>query len=119
MRPSSRGCASTAVACSGSNTAGAHDPAPEGRNCRWSQHLTWSDAEPAGWPAGTIFPTRSWRRLRAHVHELVRGHGGPPPCNGQPITWGGDMDATRAAAQGLVALDCGDTNNTGYARAGH
>lgn len=91
-------------------------PCPEDRNCQWSQYLTTDDVAPQGWPADARFPARSWRRLREHVRRLVAGHE-PLPCDGRPITWGGAMDADNAAAQGLVALDCGETRNTGYARA--
>lgn len=92
-------------------------PCPEDRNCQWARELTWGDTPPTAWPADAgAFPAHSWGRLRAHVRQLVR-HGAPNPCNGRPITWGGDMDAERALEQGLVALDCGETRNTGYARA--
>lgn len=92
-------------------------PCPAGRNCQWTQHLTPDDVPPLNWPDNARFPTTSWRRARAHVRRLMAGIE-DLPCAGQPITWGGSMDAERAAAQGLVALDCGDTVNTGYARAG-
>ena len=91
-------------------------PCPEDRNCQWARELAWGDTPPASWPADAgPFPETSWRRLRAHVRQLVRDNPANP-CNGRPITWGGDMDAERALEQGLVALDCGATRNTGYAR---
>lgn len=92
-------------------------PCPEGRNCQWAQHLTWSDEPPLNWPADTVFPAHSWRRLREHVQELVRGRG-VRACAGTPVTWGGEMDEARAARLGYVALDCGATRNTGYGRLG-
>lgn len=95
-------------------------PCEAGRNCVWAQHLTWSDTPPVNWPADVVFPTGRWRRLRAHVRELVRGTGRETPsapCAGQPVTWGGTMDAAQALANGYVALECGRTRNTGYGRA--
>lgn len=92
-------------------------PCPEGRNCVWSQHLTTAPEPPLNWPSDARFPADQWLRLQRHVRALMRGDAALP-CSGQPITWGGAMDAEDALARGLVALECGDTRNTGYARAG-
>lgn len=88
-------------------------------NCRWSRSLTWSDARPDNWPSHLDWNGRNarrWREVRALSLQLVTTPEPPRQCNGTPITWGGAMDADRARRRSLVALDCGETLNTGYVR---
>lgn len=92
------------------------DPCTAG-NCLWSAGLTWSDAEPPGWPTALAWRgryERRWRQVREMAARLVRGEEYEPPCVLTPDTWGGPMDHARALAHGMVQVVCAGTANAGY-----
>jgi hypothetical protein len=97
-----------------------------GSNCRWSRHVRADGTLPAEVAAGVGMEPGWWeaareermRALLARARFLVAGGKYDPPCKGTPVTWGGDMDTGHAERQGLVALECEGTINTGYALGG-
>lgn len=88
-------------------------------NCRWTPGLTWSDAEPEGWPEAappwSTYVDR-WRRIRELAEALVTGRIRRRPCPRGVVTWGGPMDIDAALRRGLRPLECRGTLNTGFAR---
>lgn len=87
-------------------------------NCRWTRGLTDSDAQPEGWPEHWSWERAAvrWDQMRRLCASLVAGqrpHGGWP-CERDPDTWGGRMDAARALRAGMRPVDCEGTLNTGY-----
>lgn len=111
------------------------NPSPDSAR-RWVSHLPDGDttAIPEGWPvewerhgdmlsARTTWARRhrnSWTHAREVAAELYRHTLVDieewSACD-QPVDdWGGDMDRHNAERIGLVAAECTDTSNTGYAR---
>lgn len=52
----------------------------------------------------------NWTKLRAAIAKAAVD-GFVPPCPGDPIAWGGDMDDHIAESRKLVRLACGDRNH--------
>lgn len=98
-------------------------------NERWSRHLRWNNARPAGWHwTGLEWAPRferHWSRVRRNVNRWVDNHFAGAPvrqCQGTPMGWGGpglddhilEARNARRVERGLAPfriLECGDVRN--------
>lgn len=84
-------------------------------NAVWTSKLGRCNGGRCG-PFGGLYFDR-WQRVRDYARDAMRGEIAPP-CEGDPITWGGanGLDDAIAASRGIVPLDCAGTKNVGYAK---
>lgn len=80
---------------------------------RWVRELQPIGEEPEGWPRHASWSRHRplWRAALARSASFAEGEL-RDPCRGKAVHWGGTIDSPRGR---MVAIDCGETQNTFYA----